>query len=104
MFRLKRDYATKLPSQTRPRARQLPAKLAFPFYEDLTTANFKKMRAIAQDDRVQSCWSVAGQLRFNRNGEERVRKVSDIHDTVDNIIRRTHTATAATANANAAAR
>jgi hypothetical protein len=98
VFRLKRDFGAKQtaplgasawplpgpPSQTGPNSR--PAKLAYPFYEDLTTANFKKMQAIAQDNKVLSCWSVAGQLRFRLHGEERVRKVLNIYATVDDII------------------
>ena len=93
MFRLKKEFAAKQPSsqtlqsQPGPQTRQF-AKLAFPFYEDLTTANFKKMRAIAQDNRVLACWSVAGQLRFRLNGEDRVRKVQDIFATVDSIIQK----------------
>ena len=65
---------------------QQTAKLAFPFYEDLTTANFKKMHAIAQDSRVMACWSVSGPLRYWLNGEGRIRRVPNIFDTVNNII------------------
>ena len=57
---------------------QQPAKLAYPFFEDLTTANFRKMWALVADSRVLACWSVAGQLRFRLNGEEEIRKVDDI--------------------------
>ena len=45
MFWLKKEFAAKQPdqqpSQTRYRAKQQTAKLAFPFYEDLTMANFR---------------------------------------------------------------
>jgi hypothetical protein len=30
--------------------------VAFPFFEDLTRANFAKMRSLAKDERVQSSW------------------------------------------------
>jgi len=87
VFRLKRDFATRVadPDPAQPRTRR-PAKPAHPFYEDLTTTNFLKMRAIANDPRVMACWSVAGQLRFRLNNEERVHKVSNVYDTTDNII------------------
>jgi len=93
VFRLKRDFAPKqqlqqqqLPVVAQPGAKARPARLAHPFFEDLTTANFRKMRAIAGDKRVLSCWSVAGQLRFRLHGEDRVRKVHNIFATVEAII------------------
>ena len=94
IFRLKREFSTKIPSPSAPssssssqtRARPPLSKPAHPFFEDLTTANFRKMRAIANDTRVMACWSVAGTLRFRLNGEERVHRVNNIYDTIDNII------------------
>jgi hypothetical protein len=91
IFKLKREFATTIPapaSQTRAgsKSRPLPAKLAHPFFEDLTTTNFLKMRAISQDKRVLACWSVAGQLRFRLHGEEQVRKVTNVFDTVEKIV------------------
>jgi len=88
VFKLKREFATRVAdpdpsSQSRSRR---PAKPAHPFYEDLTTTNFLKMRAIAKDPRVMACWSVAGQLRFRLNNEERICKVANIYDTTDHII------------------
>ncbi len=35
-------------------------KYTFPVYEDLTGANYNKMRELALHDRVQSCWSING--------------------------------------------
>ncbi len=91
IFRLKRDYATKLPpsTTTQTKSRPSPPKPAHPFFEDLTTANYRKMKAIANDNRVMSCWSVAGQLRLRLNGEERVRRVHNIYDSIDTIINST---------------
>ncbi len=96
IFRLKKAHAPKQTAQqdqqagqTRSKSRQQPAKLAYPFFEDLTTANFRKMRALAADSRVLACWSVAGQLRFRLNGEEEIRKVDDIFSTIDDIIKKT---------------
>jgi hypothetical protein len=88
VFRLKKEFALKqqAPQVAQPGARKRTAKLLHPFYEDLTTANFKKMRAIAGDSRVISCWSVAGQLRYRLEGEDRIRKVPNIYMPLESII------------------
>jgi len=39
-------------------------RFVYPIYEDLTRATFQKMRAISQDSRVKSCWTVKGQIKF----------------------------------------
>lgn len=93
MFRLKKEFALRqqaprsdFPPLPQPGGKSRPAKLLYPFYEDLTTVNFRKMRAIAQDSRVISCWSVAGQLRFRLNGEDKIRKVTNIFTPLETII------------------
>ncbi len=86
IFRLKREFAKKqdpTPSQT---TRPHTARPAHPFYEDLTTQNFRKMRSIAADPRVLACWSVAGQLRLRLNNSDTVHKVHNIYETTDTII------------------
>jgi hypothetical protein len=62
-------------------------RYSFPLYEDLTRATFKKMRALADDDRVKACWSVKGQLRFvlHRSPND-VKKVVSLMDTLDTIL------------------
>jgi len=82
-FRLKKEFATRSTqdsSDKRPR-------YAHPFYEDLSAATFKKMKEIQADPRVDSCWSINGQLRFKMTGSDVVKKVSQIMDPVDNIIK-----------------
>jgi FtsZ-binding cell division protein ZapB len=62
-------------------------KYAFPLYEDLTRATFKKMRAIADDSRVKACWSVKGQLKFVlHSSPNEVRKVISLLDSLDTIL------------------
>lgn len=92
IFRLKKDFATKVRNPKSPAHPQL----AFPFYEDLTTKNFLKMRAVALDKRVLACWSVAGQLRFRLHGESTIRRVRNIYDPVDTIITNSTAAGSAT--------
>ena len=62
-------------------------KYCFPIYEDLTRATFLKMRAISKDERVQSCWTVKGQIKFvlTKNAKE-VRKVVSLLDPLDMIL------------------
>jgi hypothetical protein len=61
-------------------------KYLFPLYEDLTRGTFQKMRAIANDSRVKSCWSVKGQIKFvlhrNLNEVKRVNSLLDPHDDI----------------------
>jgi len=63
-------------------------KYAFPLYEDLTRATFKKMRAIAEDSRVKACWSVKGQLKFVlHSNPSDIRKVVSLLDPLDTILK-----------------
>jgi hypothetical protein len=82
-FRLKKEFATRVkgdPSDKRPR-------YAYPFYEDLSAATFKKMKELQADPRVDSCWSINGQLRFRLTGSDAVKRVSQIMDPIDSILK-----------------
>ena len=59
----------------------------YPLYDDLTRLNYMKMKAIGQDERVQACWSVGGQIRFRLVDSEIVKKVSSINEPLDKILR-----------------
>jgi len=88
VFRLKKDFAPRTTSNHagQQNTRKGPARFAHPFYEDLTHHNFTKMRDLARDERVQSCWSVAGHLRYKLKGDDQVKKVKCLYDPVDIII------------------
>jgi hypothetical protein len=58
----------------------------FQIFEDLTSTNFKKMRALATDDRIAACWSAGGQLRFRLLDDPTVRKVACVFDPIEKII------------------
>ena len=82
-FRLKKKYATKTADSgagERPR-------YAFPFYEDLSSAVFRKMKEMQADSRVDSCWSVNGQLRYRLTGTNTVKKVSRVLEPIDAILK-----------------
>ena len=88
-FQHKKEYASRVQaSSTAGRDKERAGSYCFPFYEDLTKANFSMMRTVAAHKDVQSCWSVNGQLRFKLVDSTVVKRVSSIYDTVDNIIRK----------------
>jgi hypothetical protein len=61
-------------------------RYTFPVYEDLTRANFLKMRELAQHDRVQSCWSINGQLRFKLTSSPTIHRVTSVFEPTEQII------------------
>jgi hypothetical protein len=61
-------------------------RYSFPVFEDLTRANFLKMRELALHDKVQSCWSINGQLRFKLNNSPNVYRVKSVFESADQII------------------
>ena len=83
VFKHKKEFAPREQSSTPDR----PGRYTFPFFEDLTAVTFKKMRAIADHPEVAACWSNRGQLRFKLMNCETVRKVSNVLDTVENIVK-----------------
>jgi len=63
-------------------------KYRFPLYEDLTRATFQKMRAIAKDSRVKSCWSIKGQIKYILISKpNEVKRVSSLMDPLDKILK-----------------
>ena len=83
VFKHKKEFAPR----EQPITAERPGRYIFPFFEDLTVITFKKMRAIAAHPEVAACWSSRGQLRFKLKGSETVKKVSNLLDTVDNILK-----------------
>jgi hypothetical protein len=60
----------------------------YPLYEDLSKATFLKMRAISKDERVKSCWSAKGQIKFVlHSSPAEIRKVVSILDSLEDIIK-----------------
>jgi len=86
VFRLRRDHAPREEPEQGGRGHQRPGRYLFPFYEDLTRLNFAKLRAISQHEKVQSCWSVSGSLRFKLKDDDTVRRVKSVFATVEDII------------------
>ena len=82
VFPYKKDFAPREESGSADG----PGRYLYPFFEDLTSVNFKKMRAIADHPTVEACWSSRGQLRYKLKGSPAVKKVGNVLDTVDIIL------------------
>ena len=93
VFRFKKEFAPRvreesvLAADSRRQTADGPGRYRYPFFEDLTSVTFKKMRAIADHPSVEACWSSRGQLRFKLKGSTTVKKVVNVLDTVKNILR-----------------
>ena len=99
-LRLKKQYAPRTAEQGRGTAAGAGARGAsgggpvrdergwytYPFHEDLTRHNFNKMKALGADTRVQSCWSVNGQLRYRLVDSQDVKRVTNINSSVEAIL------------------
>jgi hypothetical protein len=61
-------------------------KYCFPLFEDLTRANFAKMRELSLHERVQSCWTINGQLRFKLTSSATIHKVMSVFEPTELIL------------------
>jgi uncharacterized protein YoxC len=90
VFKHKRDSAPRaaVPSAGRGGGgSERLGKLLYPLFDDLTRINYAKMKAIGNDERVQACWSVGGQIRFKLHDSDVVKKVNSVFDPLDKIIK-----------------
>jgi hypothetical protein len=81
LFRFRKDFAPREASAVADRA----GRMKFPFYEDLTRATFKQLKAIQADEKVTAAWTVSGIIRFKIENDEAVYKVTNIYDTVADL-------------------
>ena len=92
VFRFKKEFAPRVREESvqaaasRRPAADGPGRYRYPFFEDLTSVNFKKMRAIADHPSVEACWSSRGQLRYKLKGSTTVKKVANVLGTVKSIL------------------
>jgi hypothetical protein len=102
-LRLRKDYAPRTEGNNRgggpERGRAGPdgssarvdgpdgrGRYSFPVYEDLTRANFLKMREMSLNDRVQSCWSINGQLRFKLVNSPTIHRIASVFEPTEQIL------------------
>jgi hypothetical protein len=59
----------------------------FIIVEDLTPPTHKKLKELAEDDRVEKAWTVEGQIRFVlKEGDKSVLKVKSVYDPISTIL------------------
>ncbi len=81
-FRFRKVYAPTASVNGDPdRQRQL-----YPFYDDLTKAAAHTLSGLQADARVQSCWSINGQIRYKLKDSDTVKKVKSVFDPIQAIL------------------
>jgi hypothetical protein len=89
VLRLKRDHAPRHSPDSRPSRGEFlrPGKFLYPIYEDLTRVNFHKMRALAQHEHVESCWTVNGALKYKLKNNTNIFRVKSVFMSVEDILK-----------------
>ena len=62
------------------------ARMRFPFFEDLTKANFQKLAAIKQHEDVSSAWTVNGTIKFKIKDDDTIYRISNLQESVEDVI------------------
>jgi hypothetical protein len=89
LFKYRKEFAPRegpAPTASSGGDQRRPAKMRFPFYEDLTRATFRQLMAFQQHEQVVSAWTVSGVVRFKVKDRDTIFKVTSIHDTVEDFI------------------
>jgi hypothetical protein len=86
LFKHRREHAPREVAPTSSTSGGRPARMRFPFYEDLTKATFRQLKQLQADERVTSAWTVSGSIRFKVKDDDTVYKVSNIYETIEDII------------------
>jgi hypothetical protein len=84
IFKNKKEFAPRETGRSGPQGRT--SRYLFPFFDDLTGTNFNKMRALAADPRVATCWAAGGSIKYKLKDSEVVKRVASVFDTVDVIL------------------
>jgi hypothetical protein len=84
VFRHKKEFAPRETGGSGPHGRT--SRYLYSFFDDLTRMNFLKMKALAADERVASCWVANGHIKYKLVDSQEVRRVSCVLDTVDKIL------------------
>ena len=85
IFRFRKSCAPReeSPSVTTRRGNEKPGRMLFPFYEDLSRATFKQLKAIKESEEVVAAWTVGGSIRFRIKDDDSIYKVNSLLDTVE---------------------
>lgn len=81
-FRYRKNYAPTACARGDPdRERQ-----SYPFFDDLTRTAAHKLAEIKASDRVQSAWTINGQIRYKLKDSNTVKKVKSVFDSLETIL------------------
>ena len=61
-------------------------RMRYPFFEDLTKANFKMLAGLKLQEDVVAAWTVNGSIRFRVKDNDKVFRVSSINETMEDIV------------------
>ena len=84
IFRLKKELAPTTSITTREGERRTVQQ--FPIYEDLTKPAHQLLQDLLKDPRTGPVWTIGGHIRFRLKGDDTVRKVVSVFDTVEDIL------------------
>jgi hypothetical protein len=62
-------------------------KYMYPFVDDLTRDNYLKIKKLQADERVHSCWSSGGSLRYKLVNSDTIKRVQSIYMSNDDILK-----------------
>jgi hypothetical protein len=86
VFRHKKEFAPREAGGSGSGPHGKNSRFLYSFFDDLTRMNFQKMKALAADERVASCWAANGHIKYKLVDSQVVKKVSCVLDTVDQIL------------------
>jgi hypothetical protein len=90
VFKMKKEFAPKemaMDGRRQGNNNQQRPRYLYQIFDDLTRANFLKMKALGDDQRVEQCWAVNGQLRFKLVNSQEIKKVFSVFDPIDEILK-----------------
>ena len=88
VFRYRKEFApresTPASSSTSTRSGgRAMTRMKFPFFEDLTRANFAKLTSTKQHENVTSAWTVNGSIRFKIKDNDNIYRIHKLSDSVE---------------------
>lgn len=87
IFMLKKEFGPKEQAPVESAsAGGVRSRQKYAIYDDLTKANFTKMRTLANDPRVASVWSIKGQIKYKKSGENVIFNVKCPFITNDELL------------------
>jgi hypothetical protein len=80
LFRHRKEFAATVKEGQRTR-------YLHPFHDDLTRDTFVKMKQLQGDQRVHSCWSTGGTLRYKLVDSDIIKRVPSVYMSNDDILK-----------------